>query len=376
LSSITYLSLNAYKRFAAPAVGQLAFKAIILVILVALCPVVGIFGMAIGIVFAAIVRLIVHLVALRKKVAYYRPSLAWRDSEMQQMRKLLLPLFVGIIFSQLSGIVDNMFASTLDQGSIAGLSYARKIIDLPILAIPYALGIVLFPYFSELALKEDKTELVGLFVKVLRIIILIFVPLAVLTFILRTPIVQLLFQRGQFNAVSVQLTATPLACYAVGMVAFAVEILIMQLYFSMKDTLTPVLIGIACVLVNIALTAILIRFFAHAGIALALTCSKTVKVLVLYHILKGRLRILRRHAWLAFGLKTGLSALTMAFGVLWISHTFTISPEGNIMLRQLVHLSTVTLLGSVLFIAISLILGISETRKAMIWVTRQLIGAK
>jgi len=289
VSTITYQTLNAYKRFAWPALGEVTFKFIIVLTLLILNPVVGVFAAGAGVCLASAGRVAVHLASLGKRSQYLRVMLGWRQPTTRKMGRMMLPLFVGIAFSQVDGVIDNMLASTLCQGSIAGLSYARKIVDLPILAIPYALGIVIFPYFSRLAAREDWAELAQLFRDALRWMILVVTPIAFLIAVARNPIVMLLFQRGEFDVLSTQLTASPLGFYALGMPAFAAEILIMQAYFSMKDTFTPILIGVACVLVNIVLTILLIRILGNGGIALALAFSKTLKVILLLALLRRRL---------------------------------------------------------------------------------------
>jgi putative peptidoglycan lipid II flippase len=70
------------------------------------------------------------------------------------------------------------------------------------------------------------------------------------------------------------------------MPAFAIETVLVIFYFSVADTRTPVFTGIGCAIFNIALTWILVRLTGHTGIAWGLAVSKTLKVIILLHLLK------------------------------------------------------------------------------------------
>lgn len=289
MSSVTYLLLNADKRFAAPVFGQAMQKVIVLAVLIVLYKVAGIMAVAIGVVGGSVGCLLIHIFALRKSAGFYRAGISLRYRPLREMGQLMLPIAFGIAFSQLSEVIDKAFASYLTPGSVTALSFAKKISDLPIVAIAYALGIVLFPYFSEAAAKGDKQGLSILLTKGLRMIALVFLPIAILVFVLRLPIVQILFEHGKFDEESSRLTIFPLAFYSLGMLAFALEIILMRLYFSMKDTVTPIVVGVCCALLHIGLTMILVKPLSHGGIALALSCAKTVKVGILLFLLRKRL---------------------------------------------------------------------------------------
>jgi len=285
---LTYITLNAYKRFALPALGDVFFKLIPIAFLVVLYRVSGITGLAIGVIGGAISRLAVHGVGLRDKIGMFAFRVEITNPHVRRMSHLMAPLAIGIAFSQLSLLIDNMFASTLAPGSISALSYAKKLAEMPIVIVPYALGIVLFPYFSELAIARDRDRSVRMLLQAVKMLLLVLVPIAVIFVVLRVPIVRLLFERGQFDSHSTQITSSAFMYYSFGLLSFAVEAILVQFFFSLSDTKTPVVVGIFCVCLNILLTYMLIGPLKHNGIALASTLSKTLKVGILYWLLKRR----------------------------------------------------------------------------------------
>jgi putative peptidoglycan lipid II flippase len=319
LSALTYITLNSYKRFAVPAFGDLLFKGCIIGVLLIAFRILGIYGLALGMGIGALARLGTHAVGLWRKRRLSQASLDVRYPPVTQMGRLMLPLVAGIAFSQLSAIIDNMFASTLETGSVSALAYAKKLVEMPVVILPYAVGVVIFPFFTELAIAKDKEKLFEMFMHALKLMTLIFFPLAVGMIALRQPIVAVLFQRGAFDVHSCEITSSGLLYYSLGLVGFAVEVILVQFYFSMSDTKTPIAIGIGCVILNILITIILIRPLAHCGIALALSISKTVKIIILYGLLKRKYGNLRLGEPFYFFVKTAIAVAAMGITVAYMN---------------------------------------------------------
>jgi len=354
LSALTYITLNGMKRFALPASGDLAFKGGIIVALVLLYKPIGIWCVVWGIVAGAFFRLLVHMSHLWRRVSF--KNIRFGSPRVKAMQRLTVPLFFGVLFAQISGLVDIAVASYLADGSIAALSYAKKIVDVPILLFPYVLSIIIFPYFSQLAIEKKEPELSRLLSRSVQWIVFVFLPLSLLLLILATPIVQVLLQRGAFDAASTRMTSGPTSIYALGMVAFAVETIIVQFFFACADTKTPVIVGIICVLVNIVLTLLLMRILAHNGIALALVVSKSLKVLVLLKLVGGkvaRARVVTRGPLL----KCCLSAAVMGL-VVFVLHVIAWESFSGDLAASLAYLAICFTAGGLIYLTVSWLLGL------------------
>jgi putative peptidoglycan lipid II flippase len=289
ISTLTSITLNAQKIFALPASGELAFKGIIILCIVIFYRSLGIAGATIGIVAGALIKLMVHLIKLNNKISF-RPTTT-NKTYLKNVWVLTWPLLIGVSFSQLSGIVDNIFASYLEEGVIAALSYSRKIVELPIIIFPYILSIVVFPYFSQLAIEKDQKRLSFLLSESFRWIAIVFIPLCIFIFIYSKPIIEIILQRGAFNAHSTLLTEKPLAIYSLGMLFFAIETILVIFYYANADTKTPIFVGIGCVIINIILTWVFIHLIGYIGIALAYVIQKTIKTLILLTLLKIKISV-------------------------------------------------------------------------------------
>jgi putative peptidoglycan lipid II flippase len=106
------------------------------------------------------------------------------------------------------------------------------------------------------------------------------------------PLVETLFQRGAFGPAGTAGTAAALAAYALGLPAFVLVKVFAPGFFARGDTATPVRIGVATVVVNIALNLLLSAWFSHVGVALATTLSAWFNALLLGGMLMKRRQLL------------------------------------------------------------------------------------
>jgi len=312
---LTFLVLNSYRRFILPVLGDFSFKVLGLMGLIALYRPLGIYGLGIGILIGSLVAPLVHLLGLWKKRHLYQATLDTRFRPFRKVISLMPPLMIGLFFIQGRRLIDNAFASTLAVGSVASLTFAYRLIDFPFVAIAEPLAVVLFPFFSDLAVRHSREELAETLRTALKTILLVFIPLSIGLFMLRLPIIQLLFERGQFDASSTQMTVLPLTYYALGMTSYALEVVLLKFYYSLSDTRTPILLEAIAFTFHIALVYFLIGPLAHGGIALAFTLSKTTKVLLLYALLKKKVGNLQFYNLLGFLGKLGLAGAAMGASI-------------------------------------------------------------
>jgi putative peptidoglycan lipid II flippase len=151
----------------------------------------------------------------------------------------------------------------------------------------------------------------------LRGVLFLALPAAAGLFVWRVPLIRLLLQRGQFTAHSTALTAAALGCYAFGLIGHSVIEIVARAFYALHDTRTPVGIGIAAMLGNIALSIALRGPLGHAGLALANTIATTVEMVALLVLLSRRLRGLEWPRLMATVVKAAVAAVLMAAPLAW-----------------------------------------------------------
>jgi putative peptidoglycan lipid II flippase len=330
-SSLTTAALHAQKRFALPAVGEAGFRALPILFLLATG---GVVGTALGVAVGALGKLAIEALGLRHHLARLRPSLDLAFGPVRTVGRLAAPL-LGALFLSLfvAPLVENAFASQVGVGGVAALAYSRKIVETLTTILPYTLGLVLLPFSAEMAARHDAHGLARMLGGAVRSLILLFLPVTVGLMMLREPFVRLLLERGAFTAASTALTAGPLFYYALALVPFSLEVIVIQFFFARQDTLTPVLADVAAFALNVALIPLLLPAVGLGGIPLAAALAKAAKVLALLILFGRRVPAFRLAGLAPFAGQMLLAALaTAAVLGLWVAIAGSLAGSGGTVL--------------------------------------------
>ncbi|MBN1136366.1 MAG: oligosaccharide flippase family protein, partial [Anaerolineae bacterium] len=357
-SSLTTAALHANKRFALPAIGEASFRALPILFLLATG---GVVGTALGVMIGALSKVGVEAWGLRRHLAHLRPSLDLAFEPVRTVGRLAAPLLGALFLSLFVGpLVENAFASKVGVGGVAALAYSRKIVETLTTILPYTLGLVLLPFSAEMAARHDSEGLARMLGGAVRSLVLLFLPVTVGLMALREPFVRLLLERGAFTAASTELTAGPLFYYALALVPFSLEVIVIQFFFARQDTLTPVLADVASFALNVALIPLLLPTVGLGGIALAAALAKAVKVLALLILFSRRVPAFRLVDLAPFSGKMLLAALaTAAILGLWILMAESALSGGGI-IALAAYLSVGGLLGGGTFFLTAHLLRVQE----------------
>jgi putative peptidoglycan lipid II flippase len=374
LSTLTTSALHAQKRFVRPALGEASYRAGPLLLLLAGG---GVPGMALGVILGALGKLLIEALGLGRPLQKLRPALDLASSRVRTVGRLAAPLLAALFFSLFVGpLVENAFASKTGVGGVAALAYARKIAETLTTILPYTLGLVLLPFSAEMAAGQDHRALARTLTGAVRALVLLFLPVAVGLVILREPFVQLLFERGAFTAASTQLTAGPLLFYALALLPFALEVVVVQFFFARQDTLTPVVADVVTFALNVALIPPLMAALGLGGIALAAAIAKALKVLVLLAFFGRRVPAFRLRALGPFAGQTVLAALAVAAVLLAFLHLGGPLAGDPGLIARIAYLAGGGLLGGGTFLVAAYLLKVHEVRdlgrKGWTWCQRRI----
>ncbi|HOF88840.1 MAG TPA: lipid II flippase MurJ, partial [Armatimonadota bacterium] len=283
-SSLTYCLLNSYKQFALPASADLALKGTVLLFAVVLAKSWGPYALALGFVIGAAAKLGIHGFGLRAQLREYRPVVAVNHPGFKQFLLLALPLLVGVSVSIIRQVMDARFMSSLEEGSYSAIKFAKTLTDVPVQFFPYVFGIALFPFLADIAVAGDRDRLREMLMKATRVMALIFLPLATAVIVMRVDIVAAVFGEASLT------TAQPLQVYALTMLISALEIIVLQFYFAMSDTMRPTIVGMLMVPLHIGIAwyGVYHGGWGMLAIPLALLISKGSKVAVLYGLIREK----------------------------------------------------------------------------------------
>lgn len=329
VTSLTYCLLNSYKQFALPASSDLALKGTVLVFAILFARHWGAYALTVGFCVGALGKFAVQAIGLGKRFSNYRPVLDLGNPGLKQFGWLALPLIAGWAFSTFRGVMETRILSMIhDHASLSALDYAKTLTDIPVTFFPYVFGIALFPFLADYAAAGDKERLRNMLMSATRMMILIFVPLAITLIALRSPILNGLYGSKHFDAHSVAITSGPLMIFAITMLASALEIIINQFYFAMSDTVRPTVVGMVLVPVQIGIAyfgAVVLGWGAVA-IALGLLVYRSSKVVLLYAMIRRKLGNLEGNNTLKLIGKVALALIPCAI-VLFLAATYLPVPS-------------------------------------------------
>lgn len=220
-----------------------------------------------------------------KKGYKYKPYINIKDDHIKRTAWLVGPVLIGVGVNQVNTMIDRTLASTLVEGSISSLNYANKLNGFVMGLFIVSISSVIYPVLAKLSSEKNKDKFINSVVQSINSVILLVIPISVGAIVLSTPIVKLLFQRGEFDQRATSMTALALIMYSIGMVAFGLRDVLGKVFYSLQDTRTPMINGIIAMVTNIILNIILIRYLKHAGLALATSLSAIICIIMLFRSL-------------------------------------------------------------------------------------------
>jgi putative peptidoglycan lipid II flippase len=280
-----------------------------------LSPSLGIDGLAIGAVIGAGLHLSIQVPGLIKLGAHYSARLSLHDPGVRQVLRLMAPRVLGLATVQLNFLVETILASGLGTGAVSALNYAWRVMLLPQGVVAQSVAIAAFPTFSDQYARGQLDHLRSALSATLRVILFIAIPAAIGMLVLRVPLIQLLFERGQFQDTSTELVATALGFYALGLIGHSGIEILTRAFYGMHDTRTPVALGVVSLLVNLGLSLALINVLGIAGLALANTIAALTEMTLLALVMRSRLKGLDDRGIVVTTLKTLVASLLMALVV-------------------------------------------------------------
>lgn len=331
----------------------------------------GIYGLAWGVVIGAALFLLIQLPALFNLHGEYSFALGWQNADVTRVFRLMGPRVFGTAIVQLNFWVNNNLASKMAEGSIQGLSYAFTLMVMAQAAIAQSVAIAAMPTFSAQHALGKVDELRSSLASALRGIFLFALPASVGLILLARPIVSLLFERGKFTSVAVQMTAWALIWYAAGLVGHSIMEVLTRAFYAQQDTKTPVMIGAVAMGLNVLFSILFSRWFAQigwlplGGLALANSLATALEAAALFIFMRRRLAGIEGK-FLADGfVRCAVSTLGMALG-LWA----WVQAMGG-MNRWVVALGGVAV-GGIIYLTVVLILRVPEIQMLIGMITRRL----
>jgi putative peptidoglycan lipid II flippase len=311
--------LNALHRFFIPALSPAMFNvATILCAIVAvpLAPRLGIepiVAIAAGTLLGGLGQILLQWPALRREGFRYDPVLDPRDPWLREIGRLMVPGVAGLAAVQINLFVNSWLAAGLGTGAVSWLDYAFRLMYMPIGLFGISIATASLPTISGHAANRNDPGIRGAVSSGLRMMLMLNVPATVGLVVLATPIVRLIFERGQFTPDDTAATAAALVCYAPGLIGYSAVKLVSPSFYALGNSRIPVIASAVSVAFNVAINLMLVRPLGHRGLALGTAAAALLNAGVLLVLLRARLGGLDGRRLVVASVKISLASIAMAF---------------------------------------------------------------
>jgi putative peptidoglycan lipid II flippase len=241
-----------------------------------------------------------------------RWRLQWRHPGVARVLKLMAPALFGVSVSQVSLLINTIFASFLVSGSVSWLYYADRLMEFPAGVLGVAVGTILLPSLSRYHADGAPEEYSRLLDWGLRVTLLLALPAAAALAMLAIPLIATLFHYGAFGAQDAWMTRQALVAYSLGLVGMILVKILAPGFYARQDVATPVRIGIATLVATQLMNLAFIGPLRHAGLALAIGIGACLNAALLYRHLRRRAIFRPEPGWGAFAVKAVLAVGAMS----------------------------------------------------------------
>lgn len=314
LVSLSAGILNTWNRFGVPAITPALLNVAFIVATVFFAEYFDppVLALAWAVFVGGVLQLAFQVPFLLKLGLLPRWRIDWSHPGLRRVLTLMLPAAFGVSVSQISLVLNQIFASFLITGSISWLYYADRLMELPAGVLGVAVGTILLPSLSKYHASANTAEYSRLLDWGLRITVLLAVPSAVALAVLALPLITMLFQYGRFGTEDALMTQRALIAYSVGLVGMILVKILAPGFYARQNVVTPVKIGVLTLVSTQLMNLAFVGPLRHAGLALAIGLGACLNAFLLYRILRREGIYVPQPGWPAFILKVVVSVAVMA----------------------------------------------------------------
>jgi putative peptidoglycan lipid II flippase len=319
LAGIMIGVLNSYKRFTGNALSIMLYNVPVVLVGFYLLhhqallanPGKSIAYYSVGVMTGAAISLLVQVPWLLRLGLRYRLVLNLRHPGVKLFGILVFPVLISQSVAYFNTFVTQYLASSLPGGELSASKIALRIMMIPLGLFATSIGVAIFPTMTEQAAQGRWSDFRQSISLGLRTTNFLTFPAAAGLVALGLPITRLFFQFGKLTPQDAALTSAALFFYSFGIIGYSAEIMLTRAFYAIKDTLTPVLVTIGMIVLNVVMSFLLVKPMGLGGLALAYSSAGVVEMLALLLILRIRIGHIDGRRILSSGIGTILACVAM-----------------------------------------------------------------
>ncbi len=318
LAALAGSVLNTWSRFAIPAFTPTLLNVSFIVAALFLTPYFDppVLVLAWAVFAGGVLQLAFQIPALMRLGMLPRPRFDFADPGVKRILLLMGPALLGVSVAQISLLLNTIFASFLQTGSVSWLYYADRLMEFPTGLLGVALGTILLPSLAKCHADDRRADYSSLLDWGLRLTLMLALPAAAALAVLAVPLIATLFHYGRFDVTDLVMTRQALIAYSVGLLGLILVKVLAPGFYARQNIRTPVKIAILTLCATQVMNLIFIVPLRHAGLALAIGLGACLNAGLLYYKLRQHRIYQPQPGWLKFALKIALAIIVMAGALL------------------------------------------------------------
>ena len=358
LASLVGAILNTWNRFSVPAFAPTLLNVSMIGFALFAAPYFHppVMALAWAVVAGGVLQLGYQLPHLKKIGMLVLPRINLKDAGVWRVMRQMGPAILGVSVSQISLIINTIFASFLVSGSVSWMYYADRLMEFPSGVLGVALGTILLPSLAKSFSTGNHDEYSRLMDWGLRLCFLLALPSAIALGILSGPLTIALFQYGKFSAFDAAMTQRALIAYSVGLLGLIVVKVLAPGFYSRQDIKTPVRIAIVTLVMTQLMNLAFIGPLKHAGLSLSIGLAACLNAALLYWQLRKQKIFHPQPGWTAFLLRLVVAVVVMAAALWGLMQVMPAWEEGT-MVWRLLRLALVCAAGGAVYFMMLALMG-------------------
>ncbi len=327
-------------------------------------------GISIGVLIGGLGQLVVQFPSLKKVGFRPRWDFDWRDSSVKKVLSLMIPAVIAASAVQVNVVVNAAFAASAEAGGVSALSYAFRLMQLPIGVFGVAIATVTLPAMSRAAIGGIGDEFAAMLNRGLKMVAILVLPCAVGLGFLALPLTKAVFPNTDLT----NMIAYALQAYAIGLLFYSWMKIVQPAYYAIDKRWIPMAVSFGSIAVNFVCNWYFIRVLGWGYRSLACTTSliAVLNFTILYALLHRYAKNLHtKNVWNTLW-RCLVAAFVMA-ELAWLAnqHVFNQVSGSSYLIRLSIVILVVAALAAVYF-GLCYVLGVREAHDCLQMIKRRI----
>jgi putative peptidoglycan lipid II flippase len=284
--------LNVHQKFQLSTFSTFVYNLAFLLIAIGFTPWMDVDSYGLGALLGAAIMVVMLLLGLKKDFIRHFTFRFNHTPELKRLWLIALPIMLGGASLQFYFFIQRAFASHLTDGYIAALNYASKLTQFPQAVLMTAVTTVIYPLLAKKVGAKENESVSELYQKGMGLLGLLLLPVTIFVFFYAKDLIKIIFEYGNFETDSTNMTYPLLQIFALSMFAMAGNVYISRFFYAMEKSYLTVLISLFCVFgVNILVTMLLLEQYGAQAIAWGTSISSIVNLILLMALAKFMLKL-------------------------------------------------------------------------------------